>query len=61
MIGRDFAGASAEPGAGLWLAVIGGVLVILAGAAGLTERGRTAVAAERRDGRGEPAKDAGRP
>jgi len=59
VIGRDFSGASAEPGAGLWLAVIGGVLVILAGAAGLTERGGAAAAS--RDGRGEPGKDAGRP
>ncbi len=40
VIGRDFAGASAQPGAGLWLAAFGGVLTILAGAAGLSARGR---------------------
>jgi hypothetical protein len=48
VIGRNFAGASAEPGPGLWLAVIGGVLVILAGAAGLSERGRAPVRREER-------------
>lgn len=40
VIGRDFAGASAKPGIGLWLAVIGGLLAILAGATGLSGRGR---------------------
>jgi hypothetical protein len=48
VIGRDFAGASAEPGLGLWLALIGGVLTILAGAAGLSGRGRSPTR-ERRD------------
>jgi hypothetical protein len=36
VIGRNFAGASAQPGAGLWLALFGGLLTILAGAAGLS-------------------------
>ncbi len=50
VIGRDFAGASAQPGTGLWLALLGGVVTILAGAAGLSERGRSR-RPERRDRR----------
>jgi hypothetical protein len=51
VIGRNFAGASAKPGTGLWLAVIGGLLTILAGAAGLSGRGRPPAGSRERDRR----------
>jgi hypothetical protein len=35
VIGRDYAGAEAQAGAGLWLEAAGGVLAVLAGALAL--------------------------
>jgi hypothetical protein len=38
VVGESFAGANASAGAGLWLELAGGVLVLLAGLAGLAGR-----------------------
>jgi hypothetical protein len=41
VIGRDYAGAQAEAGAGLWLEVAGGAVAVLAGLLALPGPGRT--------------------